>query len=191
MVGRSRSSSVLKVVWILSKNSRTWEASLISTRREMSAPAEKARPAPVSTGTRTLLSLRTAAVSSRKSAIIAGLIALSLSGRLSRASATPSSHRYSSVWYMSRILHVSPRNNSAHKSVPPGHLPGVIAAVDAEHRASDVRGRRAREIDHGSTNLLGPAKAAHRSEGLGAFSDPGLLEPPLNHLCRPSCAELP
>ena len=82
---------------------QTWKAPLPP---EMSAPAQKARPAPVTTMARTSSMVLTRWKKSMSSRLIVGLNALSLSGRLSVTVMTPPDRSVSRVWYsmVARLL---------------------------------------------------------------------------------------
>src|SRR5581483_6300084 len=137
MVVRSRSSIALKVVCTPSMKLMKSTGPAILDIAAISAPAQNARPLPVKITIRTAASARTAATSLRKSAIISGLIALSLFGRLSRTVAIPSAHSYCSVSY---ITSLPPDCFSVVSARPPPRAPldHCQAAADRQRLAGYV-----------------------------------------------------
>src|SRR5215207_4143939 len=131
---------------------------------EKSSPAEKARPSPDNTTARTEVSLASRAPASTRATNMSASSALSLSGRLSRTSATPPSVATvtRSVIAASRSpAHSAPRRpgeqllvpigcpatRSARRAVTPGQRPSVAGH---ERREGPDRNRRAGRLRRGA-----------------------------------------
>src|SRR5712692_6393715 len=131
--------------------SRRGSVAFLSTI-SMSPPAEKARPAPVTTATRVSLSRSIVSQIWVSSQCIRSLVALSASGRFSVMSSTPLGRRSKSrCWYSLYSIIETPYRSGRGSAVDADHLAGDEAAVVGGEERSEAR------------DIVGRPEAPHRN----------------------------